>query len=62
MGTFLLLAFLTLADSPLAFAAEPYQVSEDDQQKLSRIAMRRGSAPTATQFRTASSITLAAMW
>ena len=31
------------------------------QQKLSRIAIRAGSAPTATQLRTASSMALAAM-
>ena len=36
--------------------------SQSPQQKLSRIAMRDGSAPTATQLRTASSIALAAMW
>ena len=31
------------------------------QQKLSKMAIRRGSAPTATQLRTASSIALAAI-
>ncbi len=35
--------------------------SVSPQQKLSRMAIRRGSAPTATQLRTASSIALAAI-
>ena len=46
--------------APASRASPAARVSP--QQKLSRIAIRVGSAPTATQLRTASSIALAAMW